>query len=95
MHDFNDFHDFKRLLRFTIWISIDLHHKILKDLKWFYGFYKISKDIMNFKNSLEINDYNTLFHNIFNTYSFIYFIFMRNKGEMEIERREGEGDIYI
>jgi len=50
---------------------------------------------MNFKNSLEINDYNTLFHNIFNTYSFIYFIFMRNKGEMEIERREGEGDIYI
>jgi len=29
--DFNDFHDFKRLSGFSIWISMDLHHKILKD----------------------------------------------------------------
>ena len=29
---FNDFHDFKRLSGFSIWISMDLHHKILKDL---------------------------------------------------------------
>jgi len=36
---------------------MDLHHKILKNLKRFYGFYKISKDFMNFKDSLERNDY--------------------------------------
>ena len=28
-----DFDDFKRLSRFTIWISMNLTHKILKDLK--------------------------------------------------------------
>jgi len=29
------------LMIFTIWISIDLTHKILKDLKWFCGFQQI------------------------------------------------------
>ena len=28
---------------------MDLIHKILKDLKWFYGFQEISTDFMNFK----------------------------------------------
>jgi len=39
---------------------MDLHHKILQDLKWFYGFFKCSKDFMNFKDSLKRNYYNTL-----------------------------------
>jgi len=63
-------------------------------LKWFYGFYKISKDFMNFKDSLERNDYNTLFYNILNTDSYFYFFTrMLGKGgrEREWEERGREG----
>jgi len=54
--DFNDFQDFKRLSGFIIWISMDLHHEILKDFKEFQMIlliYKISKDFINFKDSLK------------------------------------------
>jgi len=76
---------------------MDLHHKIL----WIY---KISKDFMNFKDSLKINYYNTLSIIIFSVHTLIfYFIFMRDrergkrggrerrkerKRERERERRE-------
>jgi len=33
LQDFNDFDDFKTQSRFTVWISMDLNHKILKDFE--------------------------------------------------------------
>jgi len=68
---------------------MDLHHKILKDLKWFYEFYRISKDFMNFKDSLKKNCNTLFFTNILNTNSFILFYFTRER-EREWERREGK-----
>ena len=39
---------------------MDLHHKIFKGFEMILWIYKISKDFMNFKDSLKINDCNTL-----------------------------------
>jgi len=51
--------------------------------------YKISKDFMNFKDSLKWNDYNTLSIIIFSIYT-IFFRDIEMKREMGREEREGE-----
>jgi len=66
---------------------LDLHHKIL----WIY---KISKDFMNFKDSLKRNDYNTLSIIIFSIHTLIsYFIFMRDRERGKRGGREGRKDM--
>ena len=51
--------------------------------------YKISKDFMNFKDSLKWNDYNTLSIIIFSIHT-IFFRDIEMKREMGREDREGE-----
>ena len=90
LEDFNDFDDFKRLSEFIIWISMDLHHKILKDLKWFYGFIRFQKILWILKRNnhthslLQYSGYQLFYLFIYlfyldtNSfiYLFIYFTFM-------------------
>jgi len=50
---------------------------------------KISKDFLNFKDSLKRNDYNTLPITIFTIHTLIfYFIFMRDRERGKREERE-------
>jgi len=85
------FDDFKRQSRFTVWISMDLNHKILKDLKWFCGFQKI---LWILKTRWK-NDHNKLSFTLFSIQTILFIFLLERESKILKKNHHKKSHVFM